>query len=386
VRQPARYPHVDGLRAIAALSVVVFHIGFVAHASHAGFVNGLRAQALSGVTVFFVISGFLLYRPFVAANWNAHRPDVAEYAKRRARRILPGYWAVLVVIGLLGLPGAVFGAHWWEYFAFMQIYDNASLFGGLAVAWTLCVEVSFYALLPLYALVLRRLVAERGAQSSLRIELAALVGLSLVALLTKALLLPRLPTGSTVVASTLPMLFPWFALGMSLAVLGVAEDAGVASRLPALVRRHPLSLWAAAAALYAVAVFVAPAGVTYLPEYGWFAMTLLGVIAAMLVAPAAFPPQRSGAVHRFLECRPMVWLGVISYGIYLWHLPAMTWLYEHGVHGLAYVTIAALGAIALGAASFCLIERRFLSQGSNARRIAPVRLSPPEEAATPAQS
>ena len=230
MRQPARYPHIDGLRAIAALSVVVFHIGFVAHASHAGFVNGLRSQALSGVTVFFVISGFLLYRPFVAANWNARRTDVAEYAKRRARRILPGYWAVLVVIGFLGLPGAVFGAHWWEYFTFLQIYDNASLFGGLAVAWTLCVEVSFYALLPIYALVLRRLLAQRAADSRLRIELAVLTGLSLVALLTKALLLPRLPTGATVAASTCRAVSRWFALGMGLAVLTVAEDAGVASR------------------------------------------------------------------------------------------------------------------------------------------------------------
>ena len=125
---------------------------------------------------------------------------------------------------------------------------------------------------------------------------------------------------------------------------------------------------------------------TYLPEYGWFAMTLLGVIAALLVAPAAFPSQRSGVVHRFLGCRPMVWLGAISYGIYLWHLPAMTWLYGHGVHGLAYVAIAGLGAIALGATSLWLIERRFLSHGSHARRIAPVRLSPSEEAATAAQS
>jgi peptidoglycan/LPS O-acetylase OafA/YrhL len=288
----------------------------------------------------------------------------------------PAYWAVLVVIGLLGLPGAVFGNHWWEYFTFLQIYDNATMFGGLAVAWTLCVAMSFYALLPLYAIALRRLGGRRDLRSRLRLELVVLFGLSLGSLLLKAVLLPRLPTGKTVAASTLPMLFPWFALGMAMAVVAVAEDAGLPMRVPAPIRRHPLSLSAGAAMLYAAAVFVAPEGVTYLPEYRWFAMTLLGVMAALLVAPAVFPSRELGPVHQFLGSPVVAWLGLISYGTYLWHLPAMTWLYGHGVHGLAYVAVAGLDAIALGAASFHLVERRFLSHQRHARRVAPAERAP----------
>jgi peptidoglycan/LPS O-acetylase OafA/YrhL len=82
----------NGVRAIAALTVVGFHVGFLSHASDYSPVGPWLWQLNVGVTVFFVISGFLLYRPFAAARRGAGPRRMGDYARNRALRILPAYW------------------------------------------------------------------------------------------------------------------------------------------------------------------------------------------------------------------------------------------------------------------------------------------------------
>ena len=92
-----QFPALDTMRAIGALGVVITHVGFWAGIyTSQGYVGVLVARADVGVALFFVLSGFLLYRPF--ARWSlgaSERPSIRSFAIRRAARIFPAYWVVL---------------------------------------------------------------------------------------------------------------------------------------------------------------------------------------------------------------------------------------------------------------------------------------------------
>ena len=102
------------------------------------------------VVAFFTVSGFVLLRPFVSA-WAASTPAPrARFAWRRTVRIVPAYWVVLTAAGIAGTAALVLTDHGWRHYLFTQIYSGPAdpiLIGGLPQAWTLCVEVTFYALL-----------------------------------------------------------------------------------------------------------------------------------------------------------------------------------------------------------------------------------------------
>src|SRR5204862_3957625 len=103
----------------------------------------------------------------------APAPRVARYARRRVLRIVPAYWLALTVLALFpGIVGA-FSGDWWRYYFFLQLYSSHTLGGGIPVAWTLCVEASFYVLLPLWAIAMRRLLGPEP-RAALRVELGAL--------------------------------------------------------------------------------------------------------------------------------------------------------------------------------------------------------------------
>ena len=106
------------------------------------------------MAVFFVLSGFLLYRPFFNAELtDAPRPRIRDFARRRVLRIVPAYWLTLTALAIFpGLVG-VFSDHWWRYYGFLQVYSSPPLLRitGIPVAWSLCIEVSLYLALPFYA-------------------------------------------------------------------------------------------------------------------------------------------------------------------------------------------------------------------------------------------
>ena len=176
----------DGMRAIAVLSVVLVHT----HCSAAWdlpVVGRLLAHTNIGVTIFFLISGFLLYRPFIAhRGGGAAAPAVVQYAKRRFLRIYPAYWLVLTVLVIApGLTGVGNGEWWAQYGARADIARSqrarnatSSSDCGLAQTWSLVVEVTFYAALPLYVMAAARLARGRSVRSWMRVELLLLAVLS----------------------------------------------------------------------------------------------------------------------------------------------------------------------------------------------------------------
>ena len=139
-----RYPLIDGLRAVAAIGVLLTHSAISSGLVTSGATGFRYAQRLEvGVTIFFVISGFVLYRPFLLA-----RVDVPRYAWRRALRIVPAYWIALTVAALvLGRPEV--WSHPLAFYGFGQIYSRPTLPGGLIQAWTLDIEAVSYTHLTL---------------------------------------------------------------------------------------------------------------------------------------------------------------------------------------------------------------------------------------------
>src|SRR3954447_17536908 len=126
-----RFPYIDSLRALAALSVLATHV-----APHAGnsWVLPIAARLEVGVAVFFLISGFLLYRPFVRARLLGEQPRrVRAYAWRRALRIVPAFWVALTLITIwLDVPG-VFSWHDGPlYYGVAQTWTQRTIGGGLS--------------------------------------------------------------------------------------------------------------------------------------------------------------------------------------------------------------------------------------------------------------
>lgn len=186
---PARFPTFEGLRALAALGVLVFHAAGFTGVTVGPDAGGGASEWLNhlsvGVSVFFVLSGFLLFRPLVEAHLRGvPGPPVVPYLVRRAARIYPAYWLALAVsVAVLDLN---IGDAWarFRFFALLQIYWGDTVFGGLPQAWTLCTEVSFYLFLPLWAALLARV---RGSvEHRMQVHLIGLGALYVVGLVVRA--------------------------------------------------------------------------------------------------------------------------------------------------------------------------------------------------------
>jgi peptidoglycan/LPS O-acetylase OafA/YrhL len=378
---PAVRPHFalfDALRGIAVVAVITFHVASITGAMGGG-LAGEVAQVLGAqaVIVFFVISGFLLYRPFVAARAAGRpMPDLARYGRRRVGRIVPAYWVALTVMGVFPALAGVFTGDFWRYYGFLQLYDDDTFGRGIPVAWTLCVEVTFYLLLPLWALMARRW-RFRGDLVAL-----AVVGLggAVLQVLAAQRDVPRL------LADSLPGQMCWLTIGMALAVWSVAAAEG-----PRIVVRRPELCWAGAIAALAGLVALVPEG-------GLFALVvalttpqplgdaigkvlLSAALAVLFVLPGVFGERAGGLPRRILRFAPVAFLGTVSYSLYLYHLPVAQLLglredpYHFEAEGLGLVerldvavtpillALTLLVSAAIAAVSYRWVERPFFKPG-----------------------
>ncbi len=158
-RGRGRLEGIEGLRALAATAILAFHVWDETAGVQAGASQHLFANLRAGVTLFFVLSGFLLYRPFAAAVVRGEAsPSVRRYAVNRALRILPAYWAILLLDALLLDRGLLTRPlQLVANLSFAQNYvpryqPNGHHYLGIGPAWSVVIELSFYALLPLLGL------------------------------------------------------------------------------------------------------------------------------------------------------------------------------------------------------------------------------------------
>ncbi len=331
------FPCFEGLRALASVMVVVHHASSLAgDARSAGFLHRPAAVMDSGVAVFFVISGFLIYRPYVASHLGG-RPDIRARAFfwRRLLRLVPAYWMALTFFWYLG--NFDLGGDWWRYYLFGQIYSRNTALGGLVQAWSLCTEVTFYLMIPVWAALLRRVTARvRGpgvGGGAPVVELAGCGMLYAFGFVVRQAISARNPTWRGLSFQWLPTNIDLFAVGMALAVVSAwtAADGRLRARVDALAR-YGEAWWAAGIALFAW--YAVRVGAPTLPMLGdpngayrgsfWQQRQfVLGLVTALLLVPVAFGPQDSGPVRWVLRSRPVAWVGMISYGLYLWHFDWM---------------------------------------------------------------
>lgn len=364
-----RFAAVEGLRALAALAILLFHAGIAAGLVGRPTGSGPYLQHLDvGVSVFFVLSAFLLYRPFVAARLSGGTaPRAAPYLWRRARRILPAYWVALTVAAY-GLHYATLGSggHVALYYGLGQIYTASTALGGLVVSWSLCTEASFYAYLPLQAAALRRWGG--SFEGKVRAEYVTCALLYAGSVAFKVLIRADHPLTST----WLPSYLDTFALGMGLAVATVAaEQRGSKGRLASLVAEFPGQVWLAAVLAYVVLANAGlPAGLTdpvSNVDYVGRQCTL-GIVAVLLVAPAVLAPHGGGVTGRVLRSAPARWMGRVSYGFFLWQLPVIDRIEAafrpRGADSLPFhvlVPLSVAATLAVATLSWLLVERPALS-------------------------
>ncbi len=216
----------DGYRAVAALTVLVFHVLFLTGENVAGTALGNLASRLDvAVTLFFLISGFLLYRPWAAAHLaeaaRRRGPRTSGYLWHRALRILPAYW-VLVVVALLTSARGGGARTWLSTVTLTEVYRRP-LPVGLEQTWSLSAEVVFYLLLPVFAFALVR-PRRRGPRRQLRVELCVLGALALLGVVWQGLSEGDVSWMPALAGSWLPGYLAWFAAGMAMAVVHALDD------------------------------------------------------------------------------------------------------------------------------------------------------------------
>ena len=321
VTATGRVDWLTGIRAVAALLVVLTHAAYTTGKYPQGYVGLVYSRMEIGVPIFFVLSGFLLFLPWVkAAASGGTPPSVRRYSWHRVRRIMPAY-AVTVIAAYLVYhfrTGGPNPGHTWEglfrNLTLTQIYTDDYLFSflhqGLTQMWSLAVEVAFYVVLPLLAYLLLVVLCRRRWQP--RLLLAGLVALALVspAWLVLVHTTDWLPDGARL---WLPGYLAWFVGGMALAAL---QPLGVRAYALACV---PLAI----VSYFIVSTPIAGEPTTSPAELreGLVKTAFYAVIATLLVAPLALGDR--GLYTRVMASRPMVFLGEISYEIFLIHLILM---------------------------------------------------------------
>jgi peptidoglycan/LPS O-acetylase OafA/YrhL len=381
------FPLMDSIRAIALLSVIGAHTAFFIAESGQEILTEVRFDF--AVRVFFVISAFLLYRPFVRSRLGHYPPPALRaFAWRRLLRIVPPYWLALTVVAIwLGLHYVFTADGVPIYYGFAQIYWPDKAVGGIVQAWSLCVEVIFYALLPVIAALMRRLPShDRRRQLAQELWMAALlfaIGTAYKVAIVQAGTLED-PGLVVLQLNTLAFLDD-FALGMALATLSVWYEG--ARELPRPLRvldRFPGLAWLAAlAAVWVVSTQLGITGELGEPVEGAAYIErhyLFTVVALGLVLPAMFGDPRKGLVRRLLANRALLYLGMVSYAVYLYHFAVLIQLQRWDFGGFAADTTAWLwypvalgGGVLLATASWYLVERPFL----RLKRLVPSRPEPP---------
>lgn len=358
-----RSARVESLRALAALAVFVGHTFSLSFGARPGVFEGTKNQLLIGgglgVFLFFTLSGYLLFLPFLRAQVG-QRPRVAlaDYARNRILRILPLYVVVVTVLSIVR-PFDGQESQWWRFMLFVHNYSGTSSTFPDTPVWSLQVEAHFYLVLPLVAWVLARVTRGSLRATTIVLLVAAAVSYKLRAHGVQT----RDSLGVLYGLYSLPGLLYLFISGMLLAVARVATD----RRAPGWMSRPVVgssTVWLAAGVLLYLVMATRPQ----------LTQTRLLPFAGFLVVAAAVLPLRGGLGVRALEWRPLALVGVASYSLYLCHVPILQVL--SGTHaevidgvfaivgdGMDFKLALLVGVLVVApvtAASYLGVERPFL--------------------------
>lgn len=340
-----RSSRIESLRALAALAVLEGHVYAITHGATSAlgsFGGRVLLGGGFGVELFFALTGYLLFWPFVRRMLtDGPGIDLRGYAMNRALRILPLYYIALVTLFVAHGGGEPW--QWWRFALLAENYSRATFATVDGPMWSLVVELQFYVLLPLLAWAISRL-----ARGSTRRAGMAVVGLALLAFAVRTALRHHFP-GEAIWRDSLPGMFVFFTSGMMLALVRIAWERHAPAWLPRVARRT--DLWLLASAALWVAVF-------------WrYDLDIAVLGASFLAIGACVLPLRSSPLVRCLQWRPLAALGVASYSLYVWHVPILIALDRvPALHGrpVALGLVAAPLCCMVAALSYVVIEAPFL--------------------------
>ena len=364
----------DGLRALAALSVLCLHAWLYSradpsHPSRGGFFDHAMFELRLGLVFFFVLSGYLLYRGFVAAALGqGARVEVGRYARRRLARIVPAYYIAIVgaFVLLWGARGQA-GVRLPDagslplFLVFGQNYSHATLLRLNPVTWTLCVEAAFYLLLPLIGI-----AAYRIGRSRLRAQAAFLWSFVALGLGWNAAV--HGGGWGEIAVKALPGYMPYFAFGMLVALWAERRRSrGVAAPAFGAAASAALVLGGFALALLDAAWHAGADSPARDAALSILADIPAGVGFALVVAAAV---GGGGPAVRWMRARPLAWVGLVSYGVYLWHVPLLLFARRIGVMPDSFLPTFLLAlpvVLAVAAASWYGLERPLIARAARTR-------------------
>ena len=362
----------DGLRGLAVAGVVVYHGGF-----------GWASGGFLGVELFFVLSGFLITSLLIREWLDAGTVTLSGFWARRARRLLPALFVLVVVIGIyyasrgtLGSVPGLFGdgvsalfyySNWHQVAAGAGYFIQTGPTSPFQHTWSLAIEEQFYVLWPLLLLGVAGRIggSARGRPTPAAAArfLGGMLGLCLLLLIASTIdtlvlfdrgrRLDRVYYGTDTRATGL-LAGAALAFGMSRWRQWTAARPNPARRVPAR-RTAALSLGSLGLLVGALALMGGVQGEDHW-LYPW-GFLLLDALAAGLIFVVVSTPR--AIASRVFSLRPLRYLGNISYGVYLWHFPLFLWLDGPGtgLSGAALFAVRMLAAIAVSVLSYHLVEQ-----------------------------
>jgi len=349
----------DGVRAVACFTVIAYHINIITvsrqiwHPSPLGmFLPGIIITGYAGVTLFFVLSGFLLFMPYAKAILFGHQwPSMRQFYLRRALRILPGYYLSLGLIILWLQPQYLQPEHWKElgFFLTFTMDSSTQTFQQLnGPFWTLAVEWQYYLLLPFLAMGFGWLVNKLGGKSLQRrwwVLVGCLILLGTWGVSTRLwgpYFLYYKPHHFPPIILRAVVFFLYgvkgkfledFAVGMAISSCYILSQQLTTEQplnwLKEGIRRYSLWLWGAG--ILTLFVMACWTGNNWLAHtipvfdnlsfyYNLYSELGLSVGYGLCVMALLFGPT---SLRLPLEWMPVRWLGLISYSLYMWHLPLL---------------------------------------------------------------
>lgn len=338
VRQ--HFPGLEAVRAIAATMVVVHHVASIS-GPRAGVLRTPAEVMDAGVAIFFVLSGFLIFRPYALALVTDRPTQPAPaFWWRRVLRIVPAYWLALTVLWAIG--NFDLGSEWWRHYLFLQPFSRYTALAGLVPAWSLSTELCFYLLIPPFAFGVRKVISARPQRSGPRgrvvVLTAAVALLALIGPLARATAASWAGDDRALSFQWLPTNLDLFGAGMLLAVASVwttLDDRALEQT--GSVARPAWAWWAAAGALFLAYAYLVGGVELSVGHQGWswqLRQITFTLCAVLLLVPAVFGRQDHGRLRRVWTWRPLVWVGTVSYGLYLWHVGVLERLVDRPANPL----------------------------------------------------
>jgi peptidoglycan/LPS O-acetylase OafA/YrhL len=374
----ARVPALDGVRALGLLLIMGFHFGV-----------GWMPAGFVGVDVFYVLSGYLITGLLLGEWARSARIKLGAFWARRARRLLPALAVMLVVVTLVvrftypaglypnlrmaDLSALFYFSNWWQIAASGNYFVATGAVSPLTHTWTLAVEEQFYLVWPLVVLAVLHLARRYarggsgggggGVDRATDRGVELLLGVSLVGVIASATEMAwlyhpganitRLYFGTDTHAQSI-LVGSVLACTLTL----VQRHRGLVGMAPTATSRRArvaLTVVGLAGVVGTLTLTATLSGTSALAYRGGFLLSALSAAAIVCGAVCV----TGGPIARSLSVRPMVWMGTVSYGAYLWHFPVFIELdaARTGLGGIGLLAVRVAATFTLAALSYYLVER-----------------------------